>query len=198
MVNASSIALTIDSPQEGMIVDGGIPLTVRVSASGPVTSVTLLGDRILLEKSAPPFEFTVNLPDDALGHETFVAAAKAADGTVAISAPVGIEVRRNTPIESLQLVATSRTLLLPGSEPMHVSAVFSDGVLRDVTDPAQGTTYTSGDESIVTVSPEGVLTARGAGKTVVTVRNGAAEAATFVLVVPASPARRRPVRIGPE
>lgn len=192
-INASSIVLTIDSPHDGATVDGNASVAVQVSASAPVTSVTLVGDRVVLEKSAPPFQFTVNLPDDALGHATFVATARANDGTVAISAPVRVEVRRNTPIESLQLDSTSRALLFPGAEQLHVRAVFSDGVIRDVTDPTLGTTYTAGDESIVSVSQAGVLTAKRPGVTVVTARNGAAEASTFVVVAPTPGSRRRAV-----
>ena len=192
-VKASSVVLRIDSPHDGSIVDGGTPVTVRVSATGLVTAITLLGHRLILEKAGSPAEFTVNLPDDVIGHEVLVAVAKVSDGTVAISAPIGIEVRRTALIESLQLEETSLTLLLPGHEQLRVTGMYSDGILRDVTNSALGTTYTSSDESIVVVSQDGLLMAKAPGAAIVTARNGASETATFVLVVPTPGTRRRAV-----
>jgi pimeloyl-ACP methyl ester carboxylesterase len=190
----SSMTVTITSPADGALVDGASPLEVLVSVSGGIARmVTLLGDRIVLDKSDLPYQFTVNLPEDALGNESLFAVAQGTDGSVAFSAPVSVKVRRNTTIDSLQLDATSRTLLFPGNNQLHVNATFSDGIIRDVTGPGLSTTYKSDDESIVSVSGTGVMTAKRPGVTVVTAHNGAAEAATFVLVVPAPGLKRRAV-----
>jgi hypothetical protein len=130
----------------------------------------------------------VHTPKRTPGNRVTLALALGLDGSVA-SAPVTVEVRRNSTIESLQLEGTSRTMLFPGHDQLHVRAMFSAGILRDVTDPGLGTTYSSDDESIVSVSAAGMMTAKRLGVTVVTVRNGAAEASTFVLVVPTPGAR---------
>ncbi len=190
---ASSATVTIDSPQDGTALDGNVPLTVRVSATGLVKSISLLGDRVILDKTQAPYEFTVFLPGDVLGQTTFVAVAEFTDGTIAISEPVNVNVRRNLAIESLQLGATSRALMIGNPDQLYVQALFADGILRDVTRSTLGTTYTSGDDAILSVSQDGILSGRNPGTTTVTARNGAAEATTFVFVVPAPSGRQRAV-----
>lgn len=53
-----------------------------------------------------------------------------------------------------------------------MKGVYSDGVNRNITASASGTTYQSSNEKIVTVSPEGRVTARGLGAAKITVKNG--------------------------
>ena len=60
-----------------------------------------------------------------------------------------------------------------------VTGHYSDNVDRDLTSSASGTTYSSANPELVTVSPEGVLTAVAEGSTFVTARNQ--EASSFIV-----------------
>jgi hypothetical protein len=67
---------------------------------------------------------------------------------------------------------------------LGVAGIYSDGVSRQLTSSAMGTTYTSSDEKVTTVSPEGKATAQGLGTATITVRNGKYSATVKVVVKP--------------
>jgi hypothetical protein len=58
------------------------------------------------------------------------------------------------------------------NDQIYLKGVYSDGVVRDVWSASSGTTYTSSDEKVVTVNPDGLVTARGPGKARITALNG--------------------------
>jgi hypothetical protein len=84
--------------------------------------------------------------------------------------------------------------LPPGSDPtrvmtyetedISVGGMYSDGVKRNITSSSDGTTYTSSNEKVVTVSPEGDVTAQGIGTAKITVRNAKFSADVEVIVDP--------------
>lgn len=55
---------------------------------------------------------------------------------------------------------------------LRVKGQYSDGVERDVSNSATGTTYISSDEKITTVDTTGLVTAVGTGKAQITIKNG--------------------------
>lgn len=69
-----------------------------------------------------------------------------------------------------------KTLVLP------VIGQFSDGITRSIRTHSAGTTYQSGNESIITVNEDGVLRLTGNGGTVLTVRNRNLEATIDIIV----------------
>jgi hypothetical protein len=69
-----------------------------------------------------------------------------------------------------------KTLVLP------VIGRFSDGITRSIRTHSAGTTYQSGNESIITVNQDGVLRLTGNGGTVLTVKNRNQEATIDILV----------------
>jgi hypothetical protein len=69
-----------------------------------------------------------------------------------------------------------KTLVLP------VIGRFSDDTTRSIRTHSAGTTYQSGNESIITVNEDGVLRLTGNGGTVLTVRNRNLEATIDILV----------------
>ena len=54
---------------------------------------------------------------------------------------------------------------------INIEGAYSDGVTRDLSSPASGTSYTSQDTSIVKILPDGNLQAMGQGATTVTATN---------------------------
>ncbi|MBI5103032.1 MAG: Ig-like domain-containing protein [Nitrospirae bacterium] len=75
---------------------------------------------------------------------------------------------------------------IQGSETrqLHVYGTYSDKVERDLTSSASGTTYTSSNEKIVIVSPEGKITSQGLGTAKIIVRNGKYSAHVDIVVEP--------------
>ena len=63
---------------------------------------------------------------------------------------------------------------------LRVTGQYDDGIPRDLTDPSTGTTYTSVDPAIVTVSDDGVLRPRSDGVTTVIASNGGLQSSISV------------------
>lgn len=70
---------------------------------------------------------------------------------------------------------------------------FSDGITRSIRTHSAGTTYQSGNESIITVSQDGVLRLTGNGETVLTVKNRNQEATIDILVEVSDESNHPPV-----
>ncbi|MDN5347682.1 MAG: hypothetical protein PWP65_1246, partial [Clostridia bacterium] len=90
-------------------------------------------------------------------------------------------------LQQLKIDPSSFTLTVGETEQLVVKAVFSDGTEADVTDEAA---YASANENVARVSASGLITAAGAGETVVTATYGgkSAQAAVTVQALPAGPA----------
>lgn len=69
---------------------------------------------------------------------------------------------------------------------LTVTGEFSDQTTRDLTPASAGTIYETSDAAVVGVSPDGLLTAVGAGAATVTARNAGRSAAVQVTVSPVS------------
>jgi hypothetical protein len=84
------------------------------------------------------------------------------------------------------------TKLPPGEDPnmirvfetekLGVGGMYSDGVERDTSSAASGTTYQSSDEKVVKIDPNGNITAVSPGTAVITIRNGDQSAKVKVIV----------------
>ncbi len=86
-------------------------------------------------------------------------------------------------LESIEIVNDAVALDAGGdTEPLRVVGLFSDGETYDLTARASGTTYTSSDEGVVTVSPDGLATAVAGGTATITAANGGRTASVQVRV----------------
>jgi len=147
--------------------------------------------------SAAPYVLTFAIPAEFTGSDTLVATAKFADGTI-IEKEVEIQIvlPSNIVLSGISVDPT-RILLqkLPlESDPNKVRAyenrgigvggVYSDGIEREITASANGTTYTSSNEKVVTVDAEGNVKAQGLGAATINVRNGKYNATVKVVVKP--------------
>ncbi|GBE05313.1 bacterial Ig-like domain [bacterium BMS3Abin10] len=192
-------ALTIVSPSEGQVVYQGDRLTVIVK---PDTGEDW--KEVLIEVVPMSYNFLTNeykaeieIPrDETTGIISFSVAGYDKGGKeFLLERSLFVKMPPNVVLQSI-LVDDYKTLfkLPPGSSPeemqriesrqLHVFGIYSDNVNRELTSSASGTTYTSSNEQVVTVSPEGKVTAQGIGKAKITVRNGNFSAMVDVVVKP--------------
>lgn len=68
------------------------------------------------------------------------------------------------------------------TEKLGVGGMYSDGVQRDTSSAASGTTYQSSDEKVVKIDPNGNITVAGPGTAVITIRNRDQSAKVKVIV----------------
>ncbi len=73
---------------------------------------------------------------------------------------------------SIRITAPTFTLTELGSSiPLTVTAAFADGGAQDVTAGSKGTNYTNSNPKVVTVSPDGVVTAVASGTVIISAQN---------------------------
>ncbi|MCL5024393.1 MAG: Ig-like domain-containing protein [Nitrospirae bacterium] len=192
---------TITEPKPGTIYHPGDRVTLRVvtDPNEQPVAVYLYATNMQYSDlySAPPYELTFTIPADFTGKDILVASERFSDDKI-IETQVEITVILPTNI-TLQGINASPTFILlqkmpSGSDPndvrayetdsLAVSGTYSDGVKREITASASGTTYTSSNEKVVTVSPDGKVTAQGLGNATITVRNGKYSATVKIVVKP--------------
>jgi hypothetical protein len=148
---------------------------VSVSNAGAVVLLaTSTGDSALL--SAAPYTFEYTIPNDAVG--TITIGALARDGTGFIgSDEVVIQTQVSAELTGIQIEphpeSGAATVTAPAGLglPLTVTGVFGDGVTRDLTPAAAGTTYATSNPAVLEVSADGVVTGKAPGTATVTVSN---------------------------
>jgi hypothetical protein len=190
-------ALRIDLPA-GSSTSAGGSLPIEVAALGgfvPVemAAITSTGASVL---DMPSFAANVAIPADAVGDVLVEAVGVDAAGALGFSDPITIHVQAGSPLDSLEAMDAAPVLFGAGdSRELAIVGHFDDGVLRDVTSPTAGTTYTSADPGIVTVSDSGLLTAVAPGETEVVAENAGVSTPVAVTVL----ANRSPLAVaGPD
>jgi hypothetical protein len=172
--SAGPTSLRFVTPAPGAMVHSGrsVDVTMDTEPPGSLSALLLVSRGSVDFRTNGPFTFRVAIPTNAAGPQTLVAVGKDVQGAlltneiVLVAQPAAI-------LDSLTVFPASFQLQLPGvTEPLLVLGNYRDGVARDLTAGATGTTYTSGDPTIVSVSADGLLEPRSNGHTVITVRNG--------------------------
>jgi len=198
-------ALSIAAPKEGETFFAGSKVDVIVKPDSGEN-----WERVLLEivplaynSLTRVYKKTIELPADSIGNIVITVIAVDKSGKV-------IKLRRNIISRmpsgvTLQSISVNQDFMvlykLPvGSNPtdmqriesrqISVGGLYSDDVERDLTSSSSGTTYTSSNEKIVTVRPDGKASAQGLGTAKITVRNGKFTAQVDIDVIP----YRRPQR----
>jgi hypothetical protein len=152
-------------------------------------------------KHSPPFGGNLLIPEDAIGTYRLLAVAEQGgrQSQVALEAifdEVLIQIEPNAQLLDIdfqtdkplrfgraggihaydQLGALGRTFDLP------VMGQFSDGITRAIRWRAAGTTYLSANESVISVTEDGMLRLVGNGETILTVKNRDQEVTLRILV----------------
>ncbi len=147
----------------------------------------------------PPYGGNLPIPPDAIGRMRLLAIAEISQGRLGQRADfdeVFVMVQPEAELVSISF-ETEKPLQLgrtgQSSAFGHVDSLgkifelpvvgeFADGIPRPLSSPTTGTTYTSGDERIIKVLPEGLLQIVGKGKTSLTVSNRGKEATLDIRV----------------
>lgn len=192
-------ALTIVSPIEGEVVSAGSNLTISVEADpGEAWDSVAFGFYPMsYNPITKKYSYTFKIPEDILGSydRLIVIALDKSGNEVELRRKIFVKLPPNVVLQSI-LVDDYKTLfkLPPGSTPQEMQRVesrqlrvdgkYSDGVERDVTASTSGTTYTSSDNTVVTVNSEGKMTAQAIGEAKITIRNGRYSAQVDIVVKP--------------
>lgn len=125
----------------------------------------------------PPFDITMTVPLDFIGVITFQAIGFDGQGGIVTSSIHRRAVVTDANLTSISVVPNPLLLTdLGGAQQLDVSGQFDDGIARDVSPASAGTTYVSLDESVATVSAEGLVAWVGSGSTTIQVSsNGVQE-----------------------
>lgn len=166
--------ISLASPADGATFGAGDFVPVEVTTGhgfGPdKTLVVVRGKAALLENGE--LATAMGLPPELHGELTMTAFAIDAAGDVAVSEPVTIHVESRLGLLAVQALDRAPLLLGVGdSEHLLVTGTFGDLRERDITLASFGTTYTSSNPAVVTVSADGLLTATGEGTATVQIAN---------------------------
>jgi hypothetical protein len=193
-VSAESPAIDFTSPANGSSISAGQTLSITLSVSHPeafTRGISVIGQGAIGAtpiKNAPPFEFTLDIPVNlspgtyqltALGFGLSSRPIATASVAVRVEPPAGATLSA-TPPEEVILEAIGEQLPLrvvgeaPGGRPVNLMG-------------ASNLTAVSADTSVATVDSQGMVTAVGAGHTVINVTFGG-HAAGAVLVHVVDPA----------
>lgn len=181
---ASGFSITTPAPKT--IVEAGslVQTSLEPAHAGQLAGVMfiaygekgkILGAQYLLK---PPFAWALQLPPDYVGPATITATGKISGQEAAAppEATTAIFVKLPGSVMLLGLRSEDNQkqfVMRPYAvTKLSIYGRYSDGMERDVTAEESGTTYDSTNKTIVLVNSQGYVTARGAGKAQIIIKNG--------------------------
>ena len=180
----STSKLNITSPEEGEVFSPGDTVTVEVTYDGqPKNGIYLLSqDGAIGVDDSAPYEFQFQIDEEFIGSMLIVVWAVNEEGGIE-EGSVEISIETDDKPESISITPSGPLYTERGAEVMlYVEGTYPVGVTRDITSHAVGTSYSSADSSIASITEDGVITAVSVGETTITVENGvSAEYKVYVL-----------------
>ena len=169
-----TIAITSPAPATTVTPGATVAVTVTPGDDRVPAAVLIMSEAEGVVVDAPPFVANVHVPASAGGVTTLDAIALYDDGDMAFADPVELTVHVTATLTSLQVLNGHVVLRRPGrTRQIAVLGTYSDGVLRDITRPALGTTYAVSQlRPVATVSPDGLVTGIGPGIATLAISNG--------------------------
>src|SRR6185312_1467401 len=182
--------LRIDAPAGGSVAAPGQTVTVSVTASGATFSQVGIVAENPIDFSnlltAPPYQFQIVIPTTTpAGTYHLTALGTAGQGSLVESQPVTIYVEPAANPVGISIQPVSLIFDAQGQQvPLQVVASYSGDVVQDVSGSSQWS-YSSSDPAVVSVDPNGVVTAAGPGTASISVSYArAASAAVLASVRP--------------
>ncbi|MBI5847210.1 MAG: Ig-like domain-containing protein [Nitrospirae bacterium] len=146
------------------------------------------------------YKATLKIPIDLLGNqELSISAVDQSGNAVELRGSIFIKLPPNVVLKGIVAGDAGDDLISLKKMPVGSAAIdierygtrqltthgqYSDNVNREMTSATSGTTYTSSNENIATVSPDGKVSAQGLGTATITVINGKYSATVKVVVKP--------------
>lgn len=183
---ANDARVQIVSPKEGQIFAPGdkVSIAVEVAPSLHATDGKIgifgLGSVHGTGFSSTRITAAFEIPEFYAGQLTLQPEVWAG-GTV-LGPKTSVKVRPRTPAKRLEALNRYFSLDLGGRKKLYFKGLYANGIKRDLTSSAAGTTYKSSNPLIVSVDSEGSCTAIAKGLAVITVENkGVHDFAVFVV-----------------
>lgn len=140
----------------------------------------------------PPFDFPYTIPVDAIGTLRVVAVGEDSPKDLGYVTEAFIQVGTPATIQAISVPSLGNLMGQPipqffnyykETETIYsVQGTYSDGIVRDISSPSAGTTYTTQDPTVVQILEDGSLQAVGEGLTTVLISNGGVSASQEVKV----------------
>ncbi|HJR76786.1 MAG TPA: hypothetical protein VJ805_07425 [Nitrospiraceae bacterium] len=148
--------------------------------------------------STPPYGGNLAVPEEAAGLVRLLAVGTISRGRLAGQEDFDERIIRADPSVELNAIEFGvekpwRLETIGKIMPVPVVGQFADGVERNLGGGASGSQYRSSDESIVSVSPDGLVHVRGNGRARITVLNRGKEGALEVVVAGDEEPNRPPI-----
>lgn len=188
--------VTLTSPAAGIIFNTGDTVNMVVELAPPLTAFNTVGATLenLTHVSATltsglSFSASFVVPPAITGSLTITPDFTDTDGNHFTGAPVVVGIRPTGTPETIAL-QQHNFLVAPDApnQQLYLNGTYADGSVLDLTSPFTGTTYTSSNESVVTVNGDGLVQIVGEGFGSIAARSGSlSDFATFVVEDPASP-----------
>jgi hypothetical protein len=148
--------------------------------------------------STPPYGGTLTVPEEAIGLVRLLAVGTISRGRLAGQEDFDERVIRVEPTAELTAIEFAiekpwRLETIGKIVPVPVIGLFADQVERRLGGASSGSRYHSSEESVVAVSPEGLVRVMGAGRARITVSNRGQEGAIEVVVTAEEEPNRAPI-----
>jgi Dockerin type I domain len=171
--SAQEPILAITSPSPNAIVQAGSTIAVSVTASIPLRSVMVIGEKFadVQKSTSQPFVVMLKVPTDELGTRKLTAIGIDTNGIPHFSAPINIDIEQDSLTGAVLTVVPSNNIdfKYQGDQAyVGFSLYTNDGVMRDVTS-SSNLIISPQDNNIVSVRNNGLLIAVSPGKTAVKV-----------------------------
>lgn len=195
---AASSAVTL-TPPAGTIVHPGDSVAIGLSIENghPILGAVFhVKDRVERVEGAGPLALVYAVPAGFAGIipievETF------GPGPETYTASGRLVVRPARPIVAITADPVRIDLATGERSQLHIAGRTAGGEAFDISSSGAETTYTagSGGEEVISITPEGIVEARGPGREVIDVRNGDVATMVLVTVAPANhPPKISPVK----
>lgn len=179
-----TLRLLISLPIADTIVTAGTNTAVSVvnEAESELTSLLILFGGTISQITSVPWETTVAVPVSAAGSVTLQVLGTHADGSISLGETI-LQVVSSAALNFLTATPAAIPLYsLDNGNRARIEGSYADGVTRDLTAGATGTTYLSSNTAVVTVDADGWLTPVANGSATVTATNNSKSATIAVTV----------------
>ncbi len=199
-----AFAFSIDSPKNMAVVEPGRPIPVSVDLGvekavrevryywyaereEPPSSQQATPALVATVSSSPPYGGMLNVPQEAVGTMRLLAVAEVTGGRLGAREEFDEVLLRAEPdagIARIEFEAEKPWRLRMIGRVMELPAVaqFDDGVARRVTGGSAGSSYSSSDDRVVSILPNGLLRVEGNGRATLTVTNRGKQGTLDVVV----------------